>query len=493
MAALNHVLQSIITRKNEFCCLCLKVIKENSVTVQDEVILKEDDKDCAIKIFDVLTFILGSETCNNISAFEFLCKQCTHSAVTCYKFITTCKGNFEVLSKALCSLNSCFDSIAENNYKCNALYVTLDSNNYSTQQYYDDNHPISSTTNAFKRFQCIIDNHSSFNINTEMPIKKESITMPEPTQKRKRRDYFSVPIKTCEMLYDKNDRTNLKCKVCFKLYPSLSNLRNHFIRVHAPKDYQCSICNRKFGSIALVEAHKSESHCTLICIECGKTFHNRHTLKMHEISHHLKLVCQDCGRIYRSQTTFKKHIELNICGQNTRASPADAKFTCDYCNKKYTQKVSLRVHIQHEHGNYKGHECKWCKKKFWAKSRLNAHIVKHTQEKKFQCTTCGGKFVSKESLLYHTRTHTGEKPYKCRFCDSKFLSASRRADHTKRHHSEVIYKCDVCNVKYTTQICLDKHKKTHEKSNKRLQLSEEDNIFLEMSDEEEYNLTQHIS
>lgn len=481
MEALTQVLQSVITRKYKFCCLCLKVINENTVNIHDEVILKEDDNESPIKMFDVLTDILGFDTCNNISAFDFLCKQCTHLAVTSYKFISTCKNNTDLLSKAITNLNDCFKTVAEDAYGCDSLFVTLDPNNLTTQQYYDNKDPSSSS--SLKRFQ------SMFDTNSKSPTKNSK----SPGQ-TKRREYFSLPIRTSEMLFDKNDRTNLRCKVCYKSYPTLSNLRNHYIRVHAPKNYKCTICNRKFGSEPLLENHKTESHCTVVCSECGKTFNNRHTLKMHEIGHYLKLVCQDCGRVYKSQTTFKKHIDLNICGQKTRASPANAKFTCDYCNKKYTQKVSLRVHIQFEHGNYTAHECKWCKKKFYAKSRLNAHIVKHTQEKKFQCNMCGGKFVTKESLLYHTRTHTGERPYKCDFCDSRFLSSSRKADHIKRHHSDVTFQCDICNVKYTTKEYLERHRKTHEKptENTTFLIKEGDEIFLEMSDEEEFNsINQH--
>ncbi|XP_050680220.1 gastrula zinc finger protein XlCGF7.1-like isoform X2 [Leptidea sinapis] len=274
----------------------------------------------------------------------------------------------------------------------------------------------------------------------------------------------SYPMKTIDMVYDKNDTQNIKCKQCLKNYPSLANLRNHYIRVHAPKTFTCLTCKKSFGTKSILEAHQNESHVTVICAECGKTFKNRHTLKMHEISHYYKVICKDCGRVYRSHTTYKRHIDLNICGQKSRASPSDAKLTCDYCNKKYTQKVSLRVHIQHEHGNYRSHKCEWCQKKFWAPSRLKAHIVKHTQDKQFQCTICSNRFVTKESLLYHTRSHTGEKPYKCNFCDMKFVSASRKADHTKRIHLNAVYQCSICKIKYTTKICLEKHLQTHKKS-----------------------------
>lgn len=69
MAALTQVLQSVLTRKYKFCCLCLKVITENTVNIHDEVILKEDDNESPIKIFDVLTDILGFD----VSIFTYYC------------------------------------------------------------------------------------------------------------------------------------------------------------------------------------------------------------------------------------------------------------------------------------------------------------------------------------------------------------------------------------------------------------------------------------
>ncbi|XP_032524300.2 zinc finger protein ZFP2-like [Danaus plexippus] len=490
MTSLGHILRSIINRTQDYCLLCQKQIEGNPINIQDEVVLKETDSNASIKIYDVLSLVLGYEISCSMSALEVLCKHCTHSAVNCYKFIVSAKASFDTITTAISNLKTCLENTPEGIEGKKSLYITLDTSNFATQHYYDNQSNINSSI-ALKNFQSLF----VYNSNDNRQSSNKTIGK---RHDGKRRDYFTVPIKTSEMLYDKNDKKNLKCKACLKLYPSLSNLRNHFIRVHAPKDYKCDICQRKFGSLALVEAHKSESHCTIVCSECGKTFHNRHTLKMHEIGHYLKLVCQDCGRVYKSQTTFKKHIDLNICSQKTRASPANAKFTCDYCNKKYTQKVSLRVHIQYEHGNYKSHECKWCKKKFWAQSRLKAHIVKHTQEKKFQCNMCGGKFVTKESLLYHTRTHTGEKPYKCEFCDSRFLSTSRRVDHMKRHHADLIFQCQMCNMKYTTQVCLEKHMKTHKNVDKTVEIPtsegvihvSEDEIYLDMSDEDYMN--QHV-
>ncbi|XP_068624486.1 zinc finger protein 510-like [Battus philenor] len=443
-----------------------------------------------------------------------MCEKCMKTAINSYTFIKSAKDNCEQLYNTLKVLSNCIENPMQGLDECHTLFISIDTDNFTSRQFYDYKQLAKpSQATGLKRFQSLT---STENVKQELEDYSHKIKTERDEKdfyKKKKKNHrhkfkskesnLMVPIPTSEMLYDKYNRENLKCKDCLKDFPSLSNLRNHYIRVHAPKVFKCSICSRKFGSQSILDAHEKESHCTLVCSECGKTFHNRHTLKMHEMGHEgIKLVCHDCGRIYKSHTTFKKHIDLNVCGQQTRANPAKAKFTCDYCNKKYTQKVSLRVHIQHEHGTYKSHECKWCKKKFWAQSRLKAHIVKHTQEKKFHCDICGGNFVTKESLLYHTRTHTGEKPYKCEHCDSRFLSASRRAEHVKSQHLNATLKCDICNCKFKTQLCLQKHKNMHSNQNNsvslfrqafpddiNVQIMEDDKIYLEVSDDcDDFNI-----
>lgn len=410
--------------------------------------------------------------CSYISTFNTLCDQCTKSAITCYRFKHTCLKNAEYLTEVLDGVANNFEYATNELYDCKSLYVSLNLQDFTSKQFYDTRNKVNTPRAALRRF-CTLDNSNKLkadNINLKKIKREERHKVHAKLKHKKSRNTTDIP--TSEMMLDKNNHDSIICRECYKEFPTIWNLRNHFIRMHAPKVFKCSKCPRSYGSATFLEAHKSHSHCTIVCSECGKTFHNKHTLKMHELGHlHLSLVCQDCGRVYKNKTTFKKHIDLNVCGKETRANPAEATFTCDYCNKKYTQKVSLRVHIQHEHGNYKSHVCEWCGKKFWAQSRLKAHSVKHTKERNFPCAICGGKFVTRESLLYHTRTHTGEKPYKCPQCDCRFLSASRRTDHVKHHHLGATLECDICHSKFNSKTYLIKHKKAHEKSDSKANLT----------------------
>lgn len=455
---LNHVLRKILSRSSDFCCLCFETINDKAISPDNEVIINVNQTQNNLLMSDVLLTVLGNEVLSYISTFEALCTKCTQSAINSYTFMKLSKKNSELLCKVLSSLKENIDDTIEDQVNCKTLFVSVNTETFVNNQHYDNKRPVCNTSAALRRYQSLLNNEDK----SELELCPQSIKKDVRTKKEK--SQFAIP--TSDMIYDKNDQETIKCKECLKVYPGIWKLRSHYIRVHAPKVFKCTECPRKYGSLSYLHAHKEESHCSIVCSECGKTFHNRNTLRIHEMGHHLRFVCQDCGRIYKSKNTFKKHIEFNVCGSKTRASPSEAKFTCDYCNKKYTQKVSLRVHIQFEHGNYKGHECKWCKKKFWAQSRLKAHIVKHTREKKFNCNICNRNFVTKESLLYHTRIHTGEKPYECPECDARFLSASRRAEHVKRQHRGATIQCDICQSKFNSTNYLQKHRQSHFKGEK---------------------------
>lgn len=403
----------------------------------------------------------------NLLAFEAICIQCSTSAINSFRFKREIKENNERLINMVELLNGSFESFPDDMTNCRTLFVTLNPELRTSSQYLE-NIKCEDTYSALNRF-CIISNYKnkySSAHHTTNKIKKRIKVLDNPPKLdlvRKKRKFASRPkVDILDMMYDKKDASNIQCKECLSAFHSFTLLRSHYTRMHAPKTFKCDECPRSFGSGGLLSSHKMECHSVgLICAECGKIFNHRHTLKMHEKSHYIKLMCQKCGRVYKNHNTYKKHIDNQVCEAPTRRSQADAKFECDYCHKKYSQKMTLRVHIQYEHGNYKYLECKWCNKKFWCKSRLNAHIVKHTKERNFACTTCNGKFVTKESLLYHTRIHTGERPYKCPHCECRFLNSSRRAAHVRSQHMDATMQCDICLAKFKSYNFLHKHKKLH--------------------------------
>ncbi|CAB3245104.1 unnamed protein product [Arctia plantaginis] len=350
MTPISATLNSLINGKRDVCCLCLNAIHEQPIRLTDDIIINMNTKECDKTVEEVLKSIFDEGMHNYITTFNTVCGQCTKLALSFYKFKQTCLINAEYFTNILDAVANSMEYTTNEFSDSKSLFVSLNIEDFTSKHYYDMKRAPCTRKSALKRFHSL-------------------------------------------------DTNMLTCEECHKEFHTVWSLRNHCLRVHAPKKFKCHECPRSYGSAAFLESHINESHCTVVCSECGKTFYNRHTLKMHELGHHLILVCQDCGRVYKNKATFKKHIEHNVCGQKTRANPSEAKFTCDYCNKKYTQKMSLRVHIQYEHGNYKPHICEWCA------SRRSDHVKRHHLGGNLECEICHSKFRSRSYLFRHKKTH----------------------------------------------------------------------------------------
>ena len=70
-------------------------------------------------------------------------------------------------------------------------------------------------------------------------------------------------------------------------------------------------------------------------------------------------------------------------------------FKCPFCNKIFTEKGNLKVHIR-VHTNDRPYHCPFkdiCKQSFKTKSQLSDHILKHTRVKNYCCPECKSSFL----------------------------------------------------------------------------------------------------
>ena len=77
-----------------------------------------------------------------------------------------------------------------------------------------------------------------------------------------------------------------------------------------PKEYECDVCNSKFGTVAELNVHNKRVHQedTHKCDTCGKSFTTCSALKDHTDTHTgaKRHVCQ-CGKAYRYATGLSRH------------------------------------------------------------------------------------------------------------------------------------------------------------------------------------------
>jgi uncharacterized Zn-finger protein len=77
-----------------------------------------------------------------------------------------------------------------------------------------------------------------------------------------------------------------------------------------------------------------------------------------------------------------------------------------------------------------------CDKKYTNKYSLRRHVETHNSRRKFTCEFCGKSFALGQYLKDHLNVHTGERPYKCKVpgCNQAFSQAGKLSIHTRMHN-----------------------------------------------------------
>jgi len=118
---------------------------------------------------------------------------------------------------------------------------------------------------------------------------------------------------------------------------------------------------------------------------------------------------QRCARCTSVQLV-ERYFEKNRKGEYKKTCIKCLKIhNCNQCDKKFSQKSSLKKHIQTVHEKLKPYACDQCDLKFGEKCSLNRHIKGvHEKLKPFSCNQCDYKCGQKADLKKHIKICTGE-------------------------------------------------------------------------------------
>ncbi|XP_041659065.1 uncharacterized protein LOC121519979 isoform X2 [Cheilinus undulatus] len=219
---------------------------------------------------------------------------------------------------------------------------------------------------------------------------------------------------------------------------------------HKTHNLKCTMCEKRFSKIVLMQKHYSESHCVtgpFPCTLCKTTFARLCELVRHQQNKQLFL-CPVCKKGFRTPEEIKRH--KNVHKQRATTTV----FTCDTCGRSFKFRVNLIMH-QRKHRERPPNICSLCGKQFSSRDTLKAHMVRHTDG--FPCPECGKIFYQKTLLTYHLYKHKGEEPYLCDKCGKGWPNAALLKVHMVKHREDRPFKCDDCGATYKWESSLISH------------------------------------
>ncbi|ESN94118.1 hypothetical protein HELRODRAFT_103045 [Helobdella robusta] len=236
------------------------------------------------------------------------------------------------------------------------------------------------------------------------------------------------------------------CQTCQKTFTKKSTYDHHMQKhVEETKPNLCELCGLAITGKAEMQQHLAVAHAKNprssewhLCNECGKTFSKESTL----ISHVVKVHKRGAGASSMINSRIENEREV---------------FVCEFCNKQYASRTSIKLHTVMAHSDSKPFQCHECGKGFAFKSQMISHTRMHTGERPFECQTCGKTFSAMLNLVQHNRIHTGERPFECSYCGNRFSQRSHLQTHVRTHTGEKPYVCHLCSKSYKNRLDLRIH------------------------------------
>lgn len=254
-----------------------------------------------------------------------------------------------------------------------------------------------------------------------------------------------------------------QCRHCDKKFSFLANLQRHELTHKKPMEFDCYICNKVFDDQHQVDQHIQEMHSGFKCFTCNIC--NKKFSQISNLRRHKQLHSADknfpCSECNRKFVCSRYLKEHTV---NVHASVGKRKQECPYCHIVLSGNSNLNRHLNLHYGitdQNKKLECEVCKKRFEFNSDLEIHMRSHTGEKPFECEKCSKCFMSMSNLRRHLTTHNDSKDHVCEICGKSFKIERYLIDHRKIHLNPVKVTCDICNLSFSSNTNMKRHKLIH--------------------------------
>lgn len=132
-----------------------------------------------------------------------------------------------------------------------------------------------------------------------------------------------------------------------------------------------------------------------------------------------------------------RNVEDSAVGQwsgepKDRKSEQNRRFSCEHCEKVFTDPSNLQRHIRSQHMGARSHACPECGKTFATSSGLKQHQHIHSSVKPFQCEVCLKAYTQFSNLCRHKRMHADcRQQIKCSDCGQAFSTITSLSKHKR--------------------------------------------------------------
>ena len=285
--------------------------------------------------------------------------------------------------------------------------------------------------------------------------------------------FLTCPVDQSEEIPHKkyfNSKMPFSCKICYRSFTGISDIRRHGKRHCKCKHFPCVLCEATFTDYRQFQDHWRYNHLFKRALE-GLMFRQ-------------KEVNQNLFKSIKPQTEKTGNTNVN----KTSSLHEKDNYQCFGCRKIFKQKAQLQKHgrICEAVGTFaasgkinKKPKCVFCGRMYETREGLKNHLngtcrVRDlNKQEKAYCDTCGIPFPNHEALVSHIRQlHTAV--FKCTKCDGGFTHMGGLRMHIIKNHPEdhdIVRKttsnlCYICGKEYKTVATLTRHMYLHTDSNK---------------------------
>ena len=262
--------------------------------------------------------------------------------------------------------------------------------------------------------------------------------------------------------------------------PKKNRLTKHKWTHITDKQFQCSICEKRFPSDSYRRGHIRRVHETsvtqLVCgIDgCEKTCKNELAMKGHRYRCHLyeqKYVCDLPGCLFK--TSSKTALEYHL---KSHSDERPYKCSVDGCDKAFKILSQMEQHVKQVHFTGSRIKCshEGCQQYFKSKRDIKMHANKVHSTDCLPCLWPGCDYTARyeRQLKDHSVVHSDDFKFHCDWpqCGKAFKRRGALADHMRIHTNDRKFGCHWpgCQYATTNTANLSKHMKQVHKKKKKI-------------------------